>query len=231
MEKTKNCWVIPTDKPSRLIKSIDKGNLYLSKLVVCGSKWENQEIYITSDEDIKDGDWYYDLDLNKLHQYIHSIGVTFNALKKIILTTDADLIKDGVQSIPDEFLEWFVNNPSCEEVEVEKYHWFYIIMIPKEEETKCYCGHTTTCDCGPEETKQETLEEVAERKFENIGDRNKLNRFVWLKGGKRQKERSYSDEEVNKMFDTLKRNSIDNVATISNVDLFISSWKDKFKKK
>ena len=25
------------------------------------------------------------------------------------------------------------------------------------EETKCYCGHTTTCDCGPEETKQECM--------------------------------------------------------------------------
>jgi flavorubredoxin len=37
---------------------------------------------------------------------------------KIILTTDGDLIKDGVQSIDDEFLEWFVENPSCEEVEV-----------------------------------------------------------------------------------------------------------------
>ena len=32
-----------------------------------------------------------------------------------------------------------------------------------EEETKCYCGHTTYCDCGPEEPKQETLEEAAER--------------------------------------------------------------------
>lgn len=27
--------------------------------------------------------------------------------KKIILTTDQDLIKDGVQAIDDEFLEWF----------------------------------------------------------------------------------------------------------------------------
>jgi len=25
------------------------------------------------------------------------------------------------------------------------------------ETTKCYCGHTTTCDCGPEEPKQEDL--------------------------------------------------------------------------
>jgi hypothetical protein len=40
--------------------------------------------------------------------------------KKIILTTDQDLIKDGVQAIDDEFLEWFVKNPSCEFVEVDK---------------------------------------------------------------------------------------------------------------
>ena len=37
---------------------------------------------------------------------------------KVILTTNKLLIKDGVQAIDDEFLEWFVKNPSCEEVEV-----------------------------------------------------------------------------------------------------------------
>jgi len=56
------------------------------------------------------------------------------------------------------------------------------------EQTKCYCGHTTTCDCGP---KQETLEEVAERKFQNIGDR-----LIFEDGAKWQEERSYSEEEV-----------------------------------
>ena len=35
----------------------------------------------------------------------------------IILTTDQDLIADGIQSIDDEFLEWFVKNPSCEYVD------------------------------------------------------------------------------------------------------------------
>jgi hypothetical protein len=40
-------------------------------------------------------------------------------IKKIILTTDPQLIADGVQAIDDEFLEWFVKNPSCERVEVE----------------------------------------------------------------------------------------------------------------
>jgi hypothetical protein len=58
---------------------------------------------------------------------------------------------------------------------------------------------------------------------------NFLNGFE--QGAKWQTERSYSDEEVMDMFDTLKRNSIDNVATITNVDLFISSWKREFKKK
>ena len=54
---------------------------------------------------------------------------------------------------------------------------------------------------------------------------------AFINGTKWQQERSYSEEEVNKMFDTLKINSVDNVATIHNVDLFISSWKQEFKKK
>jgi len=45
-----------------------------------------------------------------------------------------------------------------------------------DETTKCYCGHTTTCDCGPEEPKQN-----------------------WYHDGKiidGKQERSYSEEEV-----------------------------------
>jgi hypothetical protein len=59
--------------------------------------------------------------------------------KEILLSTDDLLIKDGIQAIDDEFLEWFVKNPSCEEVEVEKdycygnlEHFDYKIIIPKE---------------------------------------------------------------------------------------------------
>ena len=71
----------------------------------------NNNIYITSDEEIKDG-WSYD-------RMMKSIGKRDNVYSsKIILTTDVDLIKDGIQPIDDEFLEWFVKNPSCEKVEV-----------------------------------------------------------------------------------------------------------------
>lgn len=47
-----------------------------------------------------------------------------------------------------------------------------------------------------------------------------------------QKAREIDSQDVyNEMFDTLKRNSVDNVATITNVDLFIKSWSREFKKK
>jgi hypothetical protein len=76
---------------------------------------------------------------------------------KIILTTNKFLIKDGVQAIDDNFLEWFVKNPSCEYVKLKSIHgkkwkdyeyykewhkdkvpdwaWDYKIIIPKEEPT------------------------------------------------------------------------------------------------
>jgi hypothetical protein len=54
------------------------------------------------------------------------------------LSTDQDLIEDGIQAIDDEFLKWFIKNPSCESVEVKFiYEGFeidcYKIIIPQEE--------------------------------------------------------------------------------------------------
>ena len=84
--------------------------------------------------------------------------------RKIILTTDQDLIKDGVQAIDDEFSEWFVKNPSCESVEVIKECVFqgkckkerclnhpcdekqYKIVFPKEELINCPKCRTTDFD-------------------------------------------------------------------------------------
>ena len=74
--------------------------------------------------------------------------------KKIILTTDQELIKNGIQPIPDEFLEWFVKNPSCEEVKVELHvgslRWSdskntYKIIIPKEEPKQTLSNIKCTC--------------------------------------------------------------------------------------
>jgi len=167
MEKKRNLWIIPTDKPSRLFKV--SGELKLTRNFDFYNGSEYQHIYITSDEKIKEGDWCLDkfnqrwkLKDKKLIAF-DSQGIkrfsTDNILghecKKIILTTDQDLINDGVQAIDDEFLEWFVKNPSCEEIDYWKYMSGEYSTMTKENLTKCYCGHTTTCDCGPEEPKQE----------------------------------------------------------------------------
>jgi hypothetical protein len=100
----KNLHLIATDKPSRL----------------CINGKNQMHIYITSDEEIKEGDWYFDgTDLvHKKTKYNDSLVDGNKQAKKIILTTDQDLIEDGVQKIDDNFLEWFVKNPSCESVEV-----------------------------------------------------------------------------------------------------------------
>jgi hypothetical protein len=126
-----NIRVLPTDKPSRTYKIDSIGKLdwsegYLHQ--VDGAT--NQNIYITSDEEIKDGDWFLNTlngTIDKCEDIISQKNVNLSSwLKKIILTTDQDLIKNGVQAIDDDFLQWFVENPSCEEIGVikEQYHQF-----------------------------------------------------------------------------------------------------------
>ena len=108
-----NIHLIETNKPSRLHKI---GNeLGLTNTPNSNFLAKQQNIYITSDEEIKEGDWFITktndvLKVQKPERGYEPIG------KKIILTTDQSL--DGVQAIDDEFLEWFVKNPSCEEVMV-----------------------------------------------------------------------------------------------------------------
>ena len=111
----KNIHILPTDKPSRLYYWEDKlvlGNLATTPI--------NRNIYITSDEEIGTDEYYFHLKNNEYYNSgrIEEADKDMKFWRKIILTTDQDLIKDGVQAIDDEFLEWFVQNPSCERVEV-----------------------------------------------------------------------------------------------------------------
>jgi hypothetical protein len=161
-----------------------------------------ENIYITSDEEIKKGDYMFDVSEMTVYKCIGQ-GVSGY---KIILTTDQDLIKDGVQAIDDEFLEWFVKNPSCEDVKVEKKfkanpkykegtqltekvgYWKCKIIIPKEEPDY-------TALLKPVGTKQETLEEA----FNKIVDSSDYVLFDYAsfeEGAKWQMERSYSEKEV-----------------------------------
>jgi hypothetical protein len=117
MEKKINLWVIPTDKPSRLYTYKGVLNFTADEFVapaIVKNDLINLNIYITFNEEIKD-DWCYD-EYNKV-VFKNTGAGTPGASKKIILTTDPSL--DGVQAIDDDFLEWFVKNPSCEKIEIK----------------------------------------------------------------------------------------------------------------
>jgi hypothetical protein len=74
---------------------------------------------ITSDEKLKKRLFHRKRKVYFQRKFLTSIRYFYTKKEsKIILTTDQNLIKERVQAINDEFLEWFVKNPSCEEVEV-----------------------------------------------------------------------------------------------------------------
>jgi hypothetical protein len=262
----KNIHILPTDKPSRVFITKDEGLGFDNQMLENTElDCQNQNIYITSNEEIKEGwkGYAYKEDVKgEVFKHFYTTNKWYKDAKKIILTTDPQLIQDGVQAIDDTFLEWFVKNPSCEEIKVEEFEpiyghqnnsssVLYKIIIPKEEpniidqwlekngnpeitkqvdeeakklqkqhlidmmksdeelglyeQTKCYCGHTTTCDCGPEQEitledifndekrqgvkelidkhNQETLKEAAERLVPQAGcELNNSEASYWQQG-------------------------------------------------
>lgn len=97
----KNIHVLPTEKPSRLY--LDRGKFWIDNLVY-GSG--NQYIYITSDEEFVRDEYVTDgIEVIKASPKLVNAQSLIDRRdwKKIILTTDQDLIKDGVQAIDDEF--------------------------------------------------------------------------------------------------------------------------------
>jgi hypothetical protein len=179
----KNIYILPTEKPSRL-------HLIEDTLTIT-SEYENSvcdaevNIYITSYEEIKEVDWF--LRKNKIHQLRWDDGnghlYTKNGLKifkssskKIILTTDTDLIADGVQAIGNDFLEWFVQNPSCVWVELGFMSNItsngsirqYKIIIPKEPKQEMPIVNGSY-GCTIRTKRRETLEEAAHKMLVDYG--------------------------------------------------------------
>jgi hypothetical protein len=218
--KMKNIHLIPSPKPSRLLFDKEENRLlplhYEPVFMEHQDLVENQNIYITSDEEIKEGDWIFDLDVKKVLKADNLKVITSKKsqcwyYKKIILTDNKDLI--GVQAIDDEFLEWFIKNPSCEEVEVfhqlHKDEPLYKIIIPKEEPKQTdENGKPITYWGGLAEPKQETLEEAAKRYTEEHKWEEQEDPWLdFMEGAKWQQERSYSEA----------------------IDLFITEIKNEFK--
>lgn len=217
----KNIHVLPTDKPSKLFIIEGKIFKYHKPQQGDGIKIINVNVYINSDEVIRVGDWYINTFVSEREQIPqthtekkqlinHQKDYRFKYCKKIILTTDQDLIKDGVQSIDDEFLEWFVKNPSCEEVEVEKgcvlYDFKYKIIIPKEE------------------PKQETLEEfINSQPYYGSCTTEYLEGIeIGAKWQQEQDKNKYSEEDLKEAF---------SMGRLGKTDMSFKEWFEQFKNK
>jgi hypothetical protein len=233
---------------SAIMVGVVPNNFRLTKDVIDDtSDWmrfgSGNHLYITSDEPIQPYDWmlHNSHKISSVHKVeaivgdyvitLHNDNGLSSNCKKVILTTDQELIKDGVQAIDDEFLEWFVKNPSCEEVETkhiikeyvddqDAYGYdvnYYKITIPKEEQTKGCCGAGYGCGkCSNKEYKQElgvlevpmpisrkeTLEEVA---FE------------------------YLDKKYNSHIESKKLFNVGNIITKGLVNSFVdgAKWQEK----
>jgi hypothetical protein len=243
----KNLHVLPTEKPSRLMIDTIENKLYLQPIL--HEKTINvltQNIYITSDEEIeKDYVIAYGVVIkvmmfNKETLYfVNGTKAKREECKKIILTTNQDLIEDGVWGIEDGFLEWFVKNPSCEFVDVEgriykgQDETEYKIIIPKEEaKQNCeFCKQPISkygyaCAKQKEEHKQETLEEAfekwADQQFQKGVGYDKFD--VLQFGAKWQQEQDknkYSElaklrNELYEQLPTGKSNAFDLIKIINN---------------
>jgi hypothetical protein len=202
--------------------------------------FNNKNIYITNLEEIKEGDWFIyrcyklckctglsqskqiltDNEIAKHKDYGKPQGLS----TKIILTTDQDLIKDGIQSIDDEFLEWFVNNPSCKSVKtdlvpVNEFNskitvggygfdkFIYKIIIPQEEPKQL-----TDLEIAIK------LEEIDREEYQSVKD--------FSRGAKWQARRMYSEEEV----ETIAKDAYDMGKNYLLTGAF-NKWFEQYKKK
>ena len=139
----KNLHLLPTEKPSILGRFIDTNNLFLraSNDIPRG---ENVNIYITSDEEIKEGDvakipcgvgkvkeltwkfgndnpsyivediFIYKLRYGQKEGELQINSFRYEDVKKIILTTDQDLIADGIEQISEDTLLKIVEHINSE---------------------------------------------------------------------------------------------------------------------
>ena len=163
----RNIFLIPTEQESwiclkdgKLVNANDGGCM----LGYDPPRWLTQHLYITLSEKINVGDWFYVLGYTEgcIQKCFEADEKTINGMfsedhygnrvfreqaVKVILTTDPNLIENGIQEVPNYFLEWLCNNQTFEYVEVDKLkrtigfdsldetYFDYVIKIP---EVKCY---------------------------------------------------------------------------------------------
>lgn len=111
--------LLPTDKPTGIFTD-KNGKLYFSKVSKVREYAEGRNLYILSDEEIKEGDWiYHSLDKEPIQYFKEKYNVVNNpatyGYKKIIATNNTAL---NITLIKDKFITLYCENP-VDEVEIQ----------------------------------------------------------------------------------------------------------------
>jgi hypothetical protein len=121
MEKECKVIMLPTETPKGFTIAMNgEGKLYTTTLTPKASNTTYQHLYITSDDEIKEGDWVYEVDKDAQEQIgmpvfnveqIYPTGVIkakgttavihINFLKKVIATTDSSLTTNACMDFMD----------------------------------------------------------------------------------------------------------------------------------
>lgn len=226
----KNIHIIPTPKPNKLVSNLIEGMCSKDTMAVNSIKatWyvlKYQNIYITSKDEATKGDYIMH---GGVVYKVAQTGLQFSGAytmrvfekddsegfavvnpklaSKIVITSDEDLIKDGVQATPDGFLEWIAMNPTCDFVRIDKllqkrhgvtwhvvptqktgneadgiYRFYYMVILPKEE-PKQFCENCKReiskwgCACGKQV-------EPKQETLEEVAERIANNTFLETESG------------------------------------------------
>lgn len=234
----RNLFTISSKNASKLQLKIGGGYHFENGQTIALKSYMN--IYITNEEKFVEDEYVTDgIEVIKASsKLVNAQGlVDRRDWKKIILTTDFELIEDGVQDIGEYFVRWFVDNSKCECVEViyepknffdSKQGWEYTILI--NEQFCNNCGNDKCCCIVREETAP--YWELVDKKavLSNTIDLDAYAKGV-QDGVEWQEKRSYTEEEiqfnVNKLMNDLFKGKMHS----NMIAGIVNEWFETFKKK
>jgi serine/threonine protein kinase len=251
----KNLYLLPASSSNNLAY-LGSNGLRLGTAYTETNYCKPQNIYITSEnEEPKLDDW----GINKKNNVVFksrgfsSTEETKKLHRKIILTTDERLIKEGVRQIDATFLEWFVKNSDCTYVEVTIETMFkgystypeemstppffgnlkHKITIPKVQKEEGFCTNCNNDVCCCKIVRHTSIEEAARlyrklHEFRVKKDRDQREQG-FIDGAKWQQERSFSQEELLEHLNLLQSMSNSTADTFTDSeDRITKKWFNQF---
>lgn len=192
MEKKCKVILLSDNKANGILsyKYIGDKELQFGKYKDLSSYYNPQHLYILSDDEIKDLEYCYhplDKDITKLDRKIHIAlreDIRGYGFKKIIATTNPDLIKEGIALIDDKFIKEYCSNP-VEDVSVEYEVDLDLQGALDEEESKIDAGGSNFIEYKPKLSRNSSIlikpvEETWNDIFKKLPPGLRIHDLKWL---------------------------------------------------